>query len=115
MLTTKTRTIIATCVASLGFAASTVAPAVSQARPKTIERKSASAQTCNTLAESMTKAEEEARDYEKKGDTKTAETLWASVNLYFATWSASGCQNAWVIGYPVSGLAAPVGGVSATL
>jgi hypothetical protein len=114
MLTTKTRTIIATVVASVSFAATTVVPAVSQARPKTSARKVPSSQTCEALAESTTKAEAEARDYEKKGDTKSAETLWASASLYYATWSASGCQNAFVTGPSRTGIAAPVGGVSAT-
>ena len=116
MLTTKTRTIIATLVASLSFAATTVAPAVSQARPKTIATKNPSAKTCEVLAESMTKAEAEARDYEKKGDTKSAEAMWASANLYFVTWSTSGCGN-WgveIAGPSTVGIAAPVAGVSAT-
>ncbi len=50
----------------------------------------------------------------KKGDTKSAETLWGSANLYYVTWSATGCQNAFVTGPSTTGIAAPVAGVSAT-
>jgi hypothetical protein len=115
MLTTKTRTIIATAVASLSFAATTLAPAVSQARPKIIATKPPTGQTCNVLVESIAKAEAEARDYEKKGDTKSADAMWASANLYFATWSATGCANAAAVTGPSTvGIAASVGGVSAT-
>jgi hypothetical protein len=115
MLTTKTRTIIATFVASLSFAATTVAPAVSQARSKTVSTKpSALHEACNSLADSMLNAEAEARNYEKKGDTKNAEVQWAAANMISELWSNTGCAGAAITGPSASGIAAPVVGVSAT-
>jgi hypothetical protein len=92
MLSTKTRTTILALVASFSFAAATVAPAVSQARPKTVTSKTVTArEACDAVADSMLQAEQDARNYEKAGDTANAEASWASANLYFDVWSEQGC------------------------
>jgi hypothetical protein len=115
MFSTKTRTTIVALVASLSFAATTVAPAVSQARSKTVSTKpSALREACNSLAGSMLNAEAEARNYEKKGDTKNAEAQWAAANMIFELYTNTGCVGAAITGPSASGIAAPVIGVSAT-
>lgn len=93
MLSTKTRTTILTVVASLSFAAATVAPAVSQARPKAIETKTPKSVACSAVVNSMQNAEKDAREYEKAGDTANAEASWAAANLYFDIWSEQGCAS----------------------
>ena len=51
MFSTRTRTTILALVASASFAASTVAPAVSQARPKTVTTKKVTMkEACDALA-----------------------------------------------------------------
>jgi hypothetical protein len=94
MFSTKTRTAILTLVASLSFAGATVAPAVSQARPKAIETKTPKRLACNALVDSIQQAEQDARNYEKAGDTKNAEASWTAANLYFDVWSEQGCASA---------------------
>jgi len=115
MLTTRTRSTIIALLASLSFAATTVVPAVSQARSKTVATKtSVLHEACNSLAQSMLNAEAEARNDEKKGDTKSAEAQWAAANMIFALWTNTGCDGAAITGPSASGIAAPVGGLSAT-
>ena len=117
MLSTKTRTTIVALVASLSFAATTVAPAVSQARPKSPTTKKVTLrQVCNGLADPMHNAEEEARNYEKAGDTKNAEASWAAANVYFEVWGDNGCQGA-AVTFPIkippaSGIEAKSGAAS---
>jgi hypothetical protein len=103
MTTTRTRTTIIALVASLSFAASTVAPAVSQARPKSPTTKKVSArEACDAVAGSMLNAEAEAKKYEKAGKTADAEAEWAAANLYFDIWSEQGCATLAVTGPVVS-------------
>ncbi len=109
MFSTKTRTMILTLVASLSFAGATVAPAISQARPKAIETKTPKSVACNAVADSMLNAEKDAREYEKAGDTANAEASWAAANLYFDIWSEQGCASAGVtIALKLPPAAAPV-------
>jgi hypothetical protein len=106
MISTTTRTTVLALVASLSFAASTVAPAVSQARPKTTTTKKVSArEACDAVASSMLEAEAKAKKYEKAGDEANAEAEWAAANLYFDVWSEQGCATLAVTG-PV--VAAPI-------
>jgi hypothetical protein len=99
MFSTRTRTTILAIVASASFAVSTVAPAISQARPKTVTTKKVSArEACDAVAGSMLNAEREAKNYEKKGDTKNAEASWAAANLYFDIWSEQRCATVQVVG-----------------
>ncbi len=88
MLSTRTRTIIATFVASLSFAATTVAPAVSQARP--ISPK-ADAATCSALWGAFQKGVEKAEKLEKEGKTKQAEAAWATATTTLGVFSDLGC------------------------
>jgi hypothetical protein len=116
MLSSKTRTTILAVVASLSFAATTVAPAISQARPKAIETKTPKSVACNAVADSMLQAEQDARNYEKAGDTANAEASWAAANLYFDVWSEQGCASADVISVKLPPVSAPitrVGGIKA--
>ncbi len=91
MLSTKTRTTVLALVASLSFAGATVAPAISQARPKAIETKTPKSVACSAVVNSMQNAEKDAREYEKAGDTANAEASWAAANLYFDIWTEQGC------------------------
>jgi hypothetical protein len=108
MFSTRTRTTIVALVASASFAVSTVAPAVSQARPKTVTTKSVSAkEACDALASTILKQEQEAKNYEKKGDTKNAEASWAAANLYFDVWAEQGCATIAVVGPSAPPVVAP--------
>jgi hypothetical protein len=103
---TKARTTVLALVASLSFAASTVAPAVSQAQPKPPSAKKVTAkEACDAVVDSMLNAEAEARRFEKAGETKNAEASWTAANLYFDIWSEQGCATVAVTGPTV---AAPV-------
>jgi type II secretory pathway pseudopilin PulG len=118
MLTAKTRTTILAVVASVSFAAASVAPAVSQARPKTTATKTVTArEACDAVVDSMLNAEQEARNYEKAGDTKSAEASWTAANLYFDVWSEQGCATIAVTIPvklpPVSAPITPVRGINA--
>jgi hypothetical protein len=118
MLSSKTRTTILALVASVSFAATTVAPAVSQARPKTTTTKSVTArEACDAVVDSILQAEQDARNYEKAGDTVNAEASWAAANLYFDIWSEQGCASIAVASPvkmpPVSAPVSPVRGVNA--
>jgi hypothetical protein len=118
MLSTKTRTTILAVVASFSFAAATVAPAVSQARPKTVTTKKVTArEACDAVADGMLNAEKEAKNYEKAGDTANAEASWAAANLYFDVWSEQGCATVAVTIPvklpPVSAPITRVGGIKA--
>ncbi|HEX4436827.1 MAG TPA: hypothetical protein VH061_08525 [Solirubrobacteraceae bacterium] len=98
MTSIKARTTILALVASLSFGASTVAPAVSQARPKSPTTKADPKEACDAVVDSMLNAEAEARRYEKAGDTKNAEASWTAANLYFDVWSEQGCATVAVTG-----------------
>ena len=103
MTTAKTRTTILALIASLSFAASTVAPAVSQAQPKPpVAKKVTAREACDAVVDSMEKAEAEARRYEKAGETKNAEASWTAANLYFDIWSEQGCATIAVTGPTVA-------------
>jgi hypothetical protein len=109
MFSTKTRSTILALVASIGFAATTVAPAISQARPKSPTQKTPTmAEACSAVAGSMLKAEDEAKNYEKKGDTANAEASWAAANLYFDIWSEQGCATVAVVHAPIVPLPAQI-------
>jgi len=58
----------------------------------------------------MHNAEEEAKNYEKAGDTKSAEASWAAANIYFEVWGDNGCQGA-AVTLPVK--MTPVSGIMA--
>jgi hypothetical protein len=108
MLSTKTRTTILALVASASFAATTVAPAVSQARPKTTTIKRVTQrQACNEFVESIRQAEEAAKEYEKAGDTANAEAAWGMANAYFDNWQGNGCQILAIVTSPPAVLVAP--------
>jgi hypothetical protein len=108
MFSPRTRTTILALVASASFAVSTVAPAISQARAKTVTVKTVTAkEACDALAGSVLKAEQEAKKYEKKGDTKNAEASWAAANLYFDVWSDQGCATVQVVGPSAPPVVAP--------
>jgi hypothetical protein len=108
MFSTRTRTTILALVASASFAASTVAPAVSQARPKTVTTKKVTAkEACDALAGSVLRAEGEAKKYEKKGETKNAEASWTAANLYFDLWAEQGCATIQVVGPSAPPVVAP--------
>jgi hypothetical protein len=113
MNSTKARTTILALVASLSFAASTVAPAVSQAQPKPpVAKKVTAKEACDAVVDSILNAEAEARRYEKAGDTKNAEASWAAANLYFDVWSEQGCATTAVTGPTVAPPVATIPGRS---
>lgn len=112
MLSSKTRTTILALVASASFAATTVAPAVSQARPKTTTIKRVTQrQACSEFVASMNLAEESARMYEKAGDTEDAEASWAMANAYFQNWQGNGCQTLAIVKFSPPGISVAPGRV----
>jgi hypothetical protein len=74
MLTTKTRTIIATLVASVSFAAPAVAPAVSQAQPIGPQAKGIACEILKSAGKVWQEAGEAA---EAKGETDAAASYFA--------------------------------------
>ena len=90
MLTTRTRSIIIAGLASLSFAATTVAPAISQAKPLKPGAK-ADAATCTALWGGYLKGVEKAEKLEKEGKTKQAEAAWAAAGTTLSVFADLGC------------------------
>jgi hypothetical protein len=91
MLSTRTRSIIIAGLASLSFAATTVAPAVSQARPISPTTKASPA--CSSLWSAFQKGVEKAEQLEKEGKTKQAEAAWSAAGRALGLFTDSGCAS----------------------
>jgi len=90
MLTTRTRSIIIAGLASLSFAATAVAPAISQAKPLK-PGATADAATCTALWGAYQKGVEKAEKLEKEGKTKQAEAAWATAGTTLGVFGDLGC------------------------
>jgi hypothetical protein len=90
MLTTRTRSIIIAGLASLSFAATTVAPAISQAKPLKPGAQ-ADAATCTALWGGFQKEVANAEKLEKEGKTKQAEKAWAAASTTLGVFGDLGC------------------------
>jgi hypothetical protein len=95
MLSTRTRSIIIAGLASLSLAATTVAPAVSQARPilPTTKTSPACASLWGGFQEKVAKAEK----LEKEGRTKQAEAAWSAAGRALDIFTDSGCVSLTVV------------------
>ena len=92
MLSTRIHTTILALVASVSFAAATVAPAVSQAQKNIPTHKTIShEEECATLAELFTKEAQAAEKYEREGDKASAEASLGIAQIYFEMGTEAQC------------------------
>ena len=105
MLTTRTRSIIITGLASLSFAATTVAPAVSQARPVSPTTKTSPA--CASIWASFQEKIAKAEKLEKEGKTKQAEAAWSAAGRALSSFNDAGCVSLTIVKAAPSEVAAP--------